>query len=142
MHLVVVLLVGLGVPLVAAVPAVPAIPLRELEWLVPLADGAQCWRPGADLTPFPSSLGRIETARTLGPQELVWKHRYHAIDTALLMDDGTWHVGFARGVLILRHLGGLRWEGTFIPRFHDELGGTFRTRADLVVCSGWGWANP
>lgn len=119
--------------LVAAeeMPEVPAVQFRELTWWAPSTSGAYGWWPGQADTPYPHQLGRIATARIIGPQELVWNHRFYAIESVKRLDDQVVLVGFSLGTLAMRQISGLRWEVAFTPVGAVAPAGVFRTLSSL-----------
>lgn len=108
-------------------PEAPAIQFRELTWWAPSTCGTYGWWPGMDGAVYAAHLGRIESARIFGPQELVWKHRFYPIESVRILDDQTVLVGFARGTLAMRPISKRQWEVAFTEVGSLKPLGVFRT---------------
>ncbi len=109
----------------------PAVEFRDLTWWGSSTCGVWNWWPGQDGTPFPTSMGRIDEVRITGPQELVWEHRYYAIESVVAAPDGAVLVGFSLGTLAMRQLQDRRWAVTFTPAGATSSMGTFQTFSNL-----------
>lgn len=124
--------------LVAAedMPEAPDVQFRELTWWAPSTAGIYGWWPGQDGSAYAANLGRICPARILGPQELVWNHRFYPIESVKLLEDQLVLVGFSQGTLAMRKISGLRWEIAFTPVGTMVPMGVFRTLSSLEVTTG------
>jgi hypothetical protein len=124
------------------IPEAPAVQFRDLAWWAPSACGTYGWWPGKDGAVYAESLGRIERASIIGPQELVWEHRFYPIESVMILDDQTVLVGFARGTLAMRQISGRRWEVAFTQAGSLRPLGVFRTMSRDERVTGSQWSLP
>lgn len=77
---------------------------------------------------MPTVMGRIESLRITGIQEMVWEHAYHRVQSVLRTGERTWFLGFEKGTLKLTHIEHQRWQVEFTPAGWSRPTRIFRTQ--------------